>query len=92
MRPARHRHRLPMAERFQTEVEQPFRFAFYFRDVAHHVFVQTDGNHVGVNVGNEAVFVLASGDVFQQFLVALLFLFILIVVVVHYCNEICKII
>ena len=81
-----------MAERFQAEVEQPFRFAFYFRDVAHHVFVQTDGNHVGVDVGNEAVFVLASGDVFQQFLVALLFLFILIVVVVHYCNEICKII
>ena len=52
---------LPVVQRLEPEVEQPFRFAFLCGYGAHHVVVEPLGYYFGGNVGGKTIFVLLFG-------------------------------
>ena len=62
--PIRRLHLLPGAERLQPPVEQPFRLAFLGRDVAHRVLIEAGRRGLGLDLGDETVFValVEGGD------------------------------
>src|SRR5207253_534505 len=59
-------HCLPVAERFQTPLEQPLGLALLRGDEADGLFVQPRRRFVGFDVGDEAVLVLLVGDLFDR--------------------------
>ena len=69
--PAGHLHSEPVAVGFKSEVEQPLRLALHLRDVAHHILIETLGNHMGVDVGYESIFIVAGCGTFDNILVGI---------------------
>ena len=65
VRPGRLCHFLPDAEGFQTPFGHPFRLALLSGDKAHHVFIQTGRNGVGLNVGDESGLVVVTNAAFD---------------------------
>ena len=61
MSPRGLRHRLPVAEGLQAELEHPVGLALLLRDEAHHLLVKTFFNDVGMHVGGKAVFIFLFG-------------------------------
>ena len=60
MRPCRHLKRLPVAERFQAERQQPIRLVLLCRNQANGCFIQSAMNDICINISHETVFVFAT--------------------------------
>ena len=59
MSPMRHLQRQPMTIGFQSELQQPLRLLLLGRDDPDGLLVQSPMNHIGVNMRNEAILVVA---------------------------------
>ena len=64
--PCGHGQRLPIAERLEAEIEQPFRLTFLMRDQTHDVLIEAARYDVGLHIGREAVFILLVGDLLDK--------------------------
>ena len=56
----------PVTVGLEAEVEHPVGLAFLARDEADDVLVEAYGDDVGVDIGDEAVFIVAAGDVVEN--------------------------
>src|SRR5262245_45861483 len=65
--PARLSHRRPDAVSLETPFQQPLRLLFLRRDYPDDVLAQTPGNRLLLDVGEEAVLVLAARKLFDCF-------------------------
>ena len=65
--PLRRGEREPVAIGFQSELEEPFRLMFLGRNQPHHFLIKPHRYHLGVDIGDEAIFVVSAGDVVQYF-------------------------
>ena len=59
-------HRQPVAVGLQAEFEEPFGFALLGRDHSHHILAQAAGYHISVDVGGEAVFIVAARHIVEH--------------------------
>ena len=79
--------RFPVCKRLQTELQQPLRLMLEGRNLAHHILVESFGNHIRVDVGHKAIFIFLAYRIAQNvFVLRLLFqfLFLVILLVLHY--------
>ncbi len=67
VRPVRRFHLQPLAVGLQTPLGQPFRLALFVGDKAHHVFIQTRGQGVRLDVGDKTGFVFAGSNLAFDF-------------------------
>ena len=59
-RPCRHLQCLPMAEGFQAELKQPFRFILLGGNNTNSLFIQSAMNHLRIYIGNESVLIITG--------------------------------
>ena len=76
--------REPVAERLQTELQQPFRLALECRDLAHHILVKPFRDNGGFDIGHEAVLVFFTSGFVDDFL---FFVFFVSFNRIHYCSN-----
>ena len=60
VRPCRHLQCLPMAEGFQAELKQPFRFILLGGNNTNSLFIQSAMNHLRIYIGNESVLIITG--------------------------------
>ena len=63
MRPPRHLECQPVAVGLEAEIEKPLRLLLFRRDKTYDVLIEPDGDNIGVDVADKAVFILAGGGV-----------------------------
>ena len=79
MCPPGHLQSQPVVIGLQTKVKQPLGLALLCRDEAHHLFTEPHGNHLGIHIGSEAIFVLLLGEPTYVMVVCLLVGFIILI-------------
>ncbi len=61
--PFRRGHRQPVAVGFEAELQEPFRLVLLFGNQPDYILAQPHGNHLRVDIGHEAILVVARGDI-----------------------------
>ena len=61
MRPRGRRQRLPVAERLETEFQQPLRLLLDGRYAAYHILVKARRHYLSVDVGRKTIFIFRVG-------------------------------
>ena len=73
----------PVAESLQAELQHPFRLTFLRRNQSHHILVQSNGDHLGIDICCETKLVFLLSNTAHQCVVLLGLILYLLIVIFH---------